>query len=459
MTFINIRISQFLSFFKSSFGAEHSRSIKAKKAIIYSFLFRGLSIITTLLLVPVAIDYLNSDNYGIWITISSVIAWLAYFDVGLGNGMRNKFAEALAKNDHELAKTYVSTTYALIALIFGLILVIFLIINPFLNWSQILNAPPEIGTQLTKLALIVIALFCFQILFQLISILLTAIQEAEKSAFLGFIGNLLSLVLIYIFSKTTSGNLLLAGFACSFSPVVIYFFSNVWFFNKKFKKYMPSIKHVRIIYAKDLMNLGMKFFVIQASLLIMFQASNLIIAQIFSPADVTKFNIAYRYFNVGIMLWWIILSPIWSAITEAWVKQDFLWIENIIRKLRNLWIILSLGTVLMLVFSNVVFKIWVGNEIEIPFSISVTLALYTITYSLYGIYAQFLNGVGKISLQLYSGMASIILFVPLSILLCRTTGVSGVVLANVFFNSINILWASRQYRKIIHGKASGIWNK
>jgi len=450
---------QLVNFIRSSIDNGHARSVKAKKTIISSFLFRGLSIVTTLLLVPVTVNYLNTTNYGIWITISSIIGWFAYFDVGLGNGMRNKFAEAVAKNDHELAKTYVSTTYTLMIIIFSVILILFLLINPILNWAKILNAPSEISTELSKLALIVFVFFCLQMVFQLIGTMLIANQEAEKSSLFGFLGNFLALIIVYLLTVTTSGNLIFIGLAYSISPVMIFLLASFWFYKRSFKIYTPSIKYVKLTYVKDLMNLGVKFFIIQTSVLVLIQASNIIIAQLFGPEEVTKFNIAFRYFNVVIMFWWIFISPIWSAITEAWVIKDIDWIKNVMKKLKIYWIILSIGTIIMLVFSEFMYRIWVGSEIEIPLSISISLAFYIISYSYNGIFYQFLNGVGVIKLQLYAGVFSTIFYVPLAILLCELIGVSGVIVANIVFNSINMVWSTIQYQKVINKKAFGIWGK
>ena len=51
------------------------RSVKATRHIILSLFSRGISIACSLLLVPMTIDYVNPTQYGIWLTISSVIAW------------------------------------------------------------------------------------------------------------------------------------------------------------------------------------------------------------------------------------------------------------------------------------------------------------------------------------------------------------------------------------------------
>lgn len=72
--------------------------------------------------------------------MSSIIGWFGFFDIGLGNGLRNRLAEALAKEDLKLARIYVSTTYAILSLIILGVLLLFYLVNPLLNWNKILNA-------------------------------------------------------------------------------------------------------------------------------------------------------------------------------------------------------------------------------------------------------------------------------------------------------------------------------
>jgi O-antigen/teichoic acid export membrane protein len=65
------------------------RTHKALFNIASSFVIKGASILLSLLLVPLTLDYLNPYEYGIWLTLSSVLMWINYFDIGLGNGLRN----------------------------------------------------------------------------------------------------------------------------------------------------------------------------------------------------------------------------------------------------------------------------------------------------------------------------------------------------------------------------------
>ena len=118
-----------LSSIKKFFSGEE-RSVKIKKNITALVFLKGISVIIAFLLVPMTLHYLNSVQYGIWLTLSSIVAWMVYFDFGLGNGLRNKLAEALAQSDFELAKSYVSTAYFLITfIIIGFLTILFVYLD------------------------------------------------------------------------------------------------------------------------------------------------------------------------------------------------------------------------------------------------------------------------------------------------------------------------------------------
>ncbi len=437
----------------------HQRSVKAKKNILASFVIRGCNIAISLILVPLTIHYVNPTQYGIWLTLSSIISWFTFFDIGFGNGLRNKFAEAIAKGEHELARIYLSTTYAILSIIIASVLLLFFCINPFLNWSAILNAPPGMASELSTLALLVFAFFCLQFVLQLITTIITANQQPAKASFFNFLGSLFSLTVIFILTKTTSGSLIYLGLSLGVTPVLVLAASSIWFYNRDYKKYAPSLKFIRFSYARNLMSLGLKFFIIQIAAIIFYETSNLIIAQLFGPAQVTSYNIAYKYFGIIPMVMGIIMTPFWSAFTEAWVNKDIEWIKTTIERLRRLWIVLTIVTLVMLVFANFIYQIWVGKQIVIAFTISATIASYVIINAWNVINSQFLNGVGKIKLQLYLALGGSAINIPLAIFLGKTLGIYGVVLSTTIISIVTAIVSPIQYSKIINNKASGIWAK
>ena len=129
------------------------------------------------LLVPLTINYLDTENYGIWLTLSSFIAWFSFFDIGLGNGLRNKFAEAKAKGDMTLARGYVSSAYFTIGAVSLGLIVIFTFLNYFIDWTKIFNASPSLQKDLSLLMPIVFGFFCLQLVVKLITTIYTADQH------------------------------------------------------------------------------------------------------------------------------------------------------------------------------------------------------------------------------------------------------------------------------------------
>ena len=69
-------------------------------------------------MVPLTLDYVDNECYGVWLALSSMVVWISFFDIGINNGLRNKLTAALAHNDYNLGRKYVSTTYAILFLIF-----------------------------------------------------------------------------------------------------------------------------------------------------------------------------------------------------------------------------------------------------------------------------------------------------------------------------------------------------
>ena len=71
-------------------SSNDQRTNIVKKNIIASLFIKGCSILISLLLVPITLGYVSSELYGIWLTLSSIMLWLNFFDVGFTLGLKNK---------------------------------------------------------------------------------------------------------------------------------------------------------------------------------------------------------------------------------------------------------------------------------------------------------------------------------------------------------------------------------
>ena len=443
------------SFFKNG----HSRTLLAKKNIVNSFLIKGASILVGLLLIPMTINYVNPTQYGIWLTLSSVISWFSFFDIGLGNGLKNKLAESNALGQNEKGQVYVSTTYFILTFISLIVFLLFFCINPFLSWESILNAASYTGQSLNLVALYVVGFFCVSLVLQLINTILIANHQIARSSLIGLIGSFFSLILIFVLNKNAEPSLINLVLVLAGVPLLIQLIFTIWIFMTGLSSLAPKYKLIDLKYAKDLIKIGGVFFIIQIGAMVLFQTDNIVIVQLFGPKEVTVFNIAYKLFSVIVMVFTIIMTPFWTAYTDAYVKKDFVWINETFFKIKKYWFFLSLLTALLFCLSPLIFKIWLNDSVKVATSITFVMSIYVIGYCWMMLHCFFLNGIGKISLQLYLYIGSSILNIPIAIILGKKYGVSGVISSNVLCFFVMGAVLSIQCKKILNETAIGIWNK
>ena len=440
------------------------RTKRIVENVFFSFSIKAGSIMVSLFLVPLTINYINPLQYGIWITISSIITWMSFFDIGLGNGLRNKLAQCLAINDFENGKKYVSTTYAILTILSAFIFILFLIINQFIDWRGILNIPNSVNDNIQTIMLIVICSFCVQFVLQILNIVLIASHQSAKSGFVTFMGQLFVVFFIYIFKRTTVGTLSLLVKISIFSPIIVLLLCSIYFYTKKLKQISPSIKAINFRYTKDILNSGTIFFILQLGAILLFQTDNIIISKVIGPSEVTNFNVSYRLFSVVTMIFTILITPYWSAFTEAYAKNDFIWMRKEVKKIRKIWVLSSFIFVPFLyLVSDFLFKIWVGKSVNISHGLSFSMSLYVIGHTCLFLNCYFLNGVGKIKLQFYLYIFSTLINIPLGVFLGKSYGLIGVVFSNIIiFVYMNVfLWIQANYilKGITANSRFKIWYK
>ena len=444
------------------FTKGHERSIKAKKNILASLIIRGLSIAISLVLVPLTINYINPTQYGIWLTLSSIVAWFSFFDIGLTQGLRNKFAEAKAKGEDSLAQIYVSTTYGILAIIFSLVWFAFVFANQFLNWAHILNISENMRSEVATLAIIVFTYFCLQFVLRIITTLLLANQQPAKSSLIDVLGQVFSLIFIIILVKTTEGSLIKLGFALCVSPLLVLVGANLFLFNGGLKKYRPVFSKIKFSYAKGLFNLGLIFFIIQIAGIIQYQTANIIILRNFGADEVTSYNIVFKYFGILNMIFAIFLTPFWSASTEAYLKNDIKWIKNGIKRYNQLNIVIFVIGCVMLIFSEKVYRLWLGEgNVIIGFYLSLWGFLNFALMMYAGKYVNFLNGINALRIQFFGSIISPLIYIAVAIILIKyyKMGVYALFIASIIANVNGYILSPLQYYMVVNKNKKGIWVK
>lgn len=438
----------------------NKRTLRAKKNILISFIAKGVSLIISFLIVPLTLGYVGKVEYGIWMTISSIISWFAFFDIGLGNGLRNKLAEALARDDRETAKVYISSTFALISFIAAIMFIGFLIAANFISWNKALNTNDIANYELFKIVVVVFFFFCVGFILRVLSSVLQAMQKYAVNDILGIIAQLLGLGAVFMLVKTTESSLFYLCLVYGSKSAIVMFFAAIFLFTGNLKELRPRYRFVSIKRAYPLLNLGIWFFINQILYLITAKSSVFLVVQFFGPAEVTIYNLAHRYMTVGSMMYIMVLTPFLSAFTEAYTKNEFGWIKSTINSIIKIWMVTTFLTILLMLIYRSFFKLWIGDEIVVPFTLIIALGISSLFMTLSSTYTLFLNGIGKIRLQFYVGLFFAITFIPFAYMFYYFNfGLISIVMPGIIYGIISSLIFRIQFKQVIGKNATGIWDR
>lgn len=446
---------------RKKFIGTDSRSKKMYKNTVAMIGIRGVSMILTLISAPIMLHHVDRADYGVLLTLTSIVGWVGYMDVGLGNGLRNKLPEFLAKGDFHSAKKIVSSCYVTLAIYVALIIVIFLMVSPFVDWLGVLNSPTSDAGEIRGLTNVVFIAFCIQFLFGLINSILFAYQMPAFQSLFTFVGQFVALIAlviqVYVFDITS---VLQIGAVNSIIPPLVLFWGSIGLFRTKLKEIAPSFKLFEFKSVGSILSLGLKFFVLQMITIVLFQANSIIIARVVSPEAVVEYNLAFKYVSLLTMIFTIVITPVWSATTDAYVRKDFEWINKTLSFSRKVCIASIFIGVLMVLASKFVYGMWLGRgSIDINYSTTGLILLYISFEMLYKVYGTIINGTGKVFAQIILTGIIAIIYIPLAIFLGNLCGLSGVLIANTIVFALNYVWSKLQCNKLINQTATGIWNK
>lgn len=437
-----------------------SRSSLLQKNIFASFVIKGWSALIVLLLVPATLHCLGEYKNGIWLTISSLLLWIDNMDIGLGNGLRNKIAEYMAHDEFERTRSLISSTFAMLTCIIIPVLLILLLLIALTDPYWIFNASPSKVDHLDQVLMATVTLVCTSFIFKLIGNFYMGMQLPAVSNLLIALGQTLALIGTYIVLWSGSHSLMLIALVNTVSPLIIYLLAFPYTFLYKYPHLCPSLKLIKLKEAKAVIHMGVQFFIMQISSVVLFMTSNILISNLFSPTMVTPYQITYRYFSILLVIFTVICMPFWNATTDAYQKNDIAWIRNATKKLRLMTVGILICLIVMIALSDIVYAIWIDQQTVIDLKMSIMMAAYIfiLIYSMR--YSYFINGIGKLRLQLIFTTAAAVLFIPLAYLMTQWThSIIWFMIVMCLVNIPGLIVNRIQFYKLINGKANGIWMK
>jgi len=441
-------------------GNDHERSARAARNILVAAVFQGTGLVLSLLLVPITLAYLGPLRYGVWVTVTSALAWFSFADLGVGNGLRNRLGESLARGDRALGRRYVSVAYGVVGIVAASASGLFLGLFPFLPWGRAFNAPADLAGEVGLLVLWVGLFWAGRLVVQQVAAVLLADERSGVVSGVFTAAQALVLVAVLALMRLPGPpSLPWLGFLVSAVPFSVLLGLSLWWFWGRYRDLKPTLHGLSLRLARELMGLGGGFFLLQMSAVVIYMTDNIIVAQLLGPAAVTPYNILYKYFWSVTLFFGLVGNQYWSAVVTARAQGDQAWIRTAFRRVLLLALAASGLVLVMALASGPVLRLWVGkNAPDAPLLLWL-MALYICQQMVTNALSAFTNGFGAIRVNVLAAVGGALVNIPLCVALASvgTLGSGGVVLAGMLSLLPSTVLLAWQLHLHLAGRSTGIW--
>ena len=410
-------------------SAERHRRIALTSAT--SIGARFLSMAVPLITIPLTLNYLGKELYGIWMTLSALTASIGYADLGIGLGFFNKVTEAIGKDDRRQARIYISSAFVMLSTVATLFGVAYLIGSHYINWATFFKASsPEATTVVPVVMLIFVICFLLNMPLSIVERLYLAHQEGFVSQIAQLITNFVYLLAVVVIVKANLGLpcLVLASSGLPLARLVVngarlFFLQRPWL--------MPSLRCFNFRAAREMMHVGFLFFILQLGVVIGYNSDNIVIARIRGAAAVADYSVAAKLFAIVMGLISATIVPFWPALMEAASIGDVAWVKKTFRRaIRTILAVTIPGSIFLFFASKIFIRVWTHNQLHTTSLVLIALAVWTVVGGLGNFIDAFLNAMNALKYKVVVFTAASVVNLALSIWLTKQLGAPGVVMGS-----------------------------
>ncbi len=424
--------------FRLLFSAYHSddhrrrRLVGLIQGIVTSVGNKSVGMLVSFLSVPLTIRYLGAEQYGAWVTIGSLLAWLALTDFGLGNGLTNAVTTAAGQDRPDLVRMQLSNGLFLLSAVASATALVLAIAWPFIDWSAVFGvksatARAEIGPAVA----VALAIFLLQFPLSIFGKVYLAYQEGRIGNYWGVTGNILSLLALVIVTQT-HGGLVWLVVAVSGTSLIVNTASAMWLMYFHRPALRPGARHVHFASMKSLGTVSSKFFLIGIMALVTFQTDNIVVGHFLGSDHVPEYSLTYSLFSYTALPQTILFSYLWTAYSEAIARRDIAWVKRTFHLNLGLGLGFTAVAVLGLAFIAKPFiQWWAGTAVLPSTSLVGWMAAWSMINAFTNPIACLLAAASHLKYQIMYSAVSTVSNLLLSIYLVQHWGVEGVIAATV----------------------------
>jgi O-antigen/teichoic acid export membrane protein len=393
---------------------------------------RGVGFLVSFLSVPLTIGYLGKERYGVWILLSSLLAWVRLADLGVSPGLRTAIASALGSGRPDLVRILLSTAFVLLCTIAAVLGLVAAVAWPWINWVALFGitteeARAEVGPAIATS----FGFFLLAFPLSITAVTYDALQEGKLQNYWGMAGNIASLVALIVVTHT-HGGLVRLVMAMSGTSLIVNILSSVWLFARYKPLLAPRPQAVQMSSVRRLLNSGGTFFLIQIVALVIFQTGNFIVAKFTGSASVPSYSLTYTLFSYSYLPQVILFNYLWVAYADAIARRDIGWVARALKRNLSFSLGFTLAAVVPLILiARPFIRLWTRGAVVPPFDLVYWMAAWSMINAFCSPIACLLAAADHMKAQLvYSALAAAV-SIALSIMLIQSWGVSGVIAGTV----------------------------
>lgn len=362
----------------TSNGRESERHRRAILTTITSILAKGITILTGFISIPLTVNYLGVERFGLWMTITSISMMFVFADFGLGNGLVNVLAKANGKNEKLIAKEAVSNVFFMQSFVALFLILIFGLTYKFISWSNFFNVTTDLAIQESAPA---VMMFFLIFAFKLPTAIVQKIQIAYQEGFISNLwqagGSILSLIALLVAINYKAGLTILI-FSMTGVETIVMIINLIYQFLFVRNWIAPSWKLFKLRKAKILLRIGLIFSIITLANIIGSSLDNIIIANYMGASSVSEYAVVQKLFSIMFIVTFI-TAPYWPAFGEAFAQLDYIWARKTQKKIQKISFYVTILLCLpLLVFGKFIIKIWIGPEIIPSFPLLIGFSFFWI---------------------------------------------------------------------------------
>lgn len=425
-----------LLFFKSRSisSGEYSprvRSIERYRRIAHSSLAsifaKGSTVLTSIITIPLTVNYLGIERFGLWMTLSSILVILSFVDLGLGTGLINAITRADGQDDRGAAHASISNTFFILFIQTALLITVLVAITPRINWQAVYNLKGSVAISEAGLAsFLLVFIYLLGLPFTVVQKTHDGYQEGYINHIFQIFGSVLTVVMVVIVIHIQLGlPWLVIAFAGVPRFALLANFSLHFLYQRPWLR--PTINIINFGIIKDLFRVGWVFFLLNLFTMIGFNADNIIISNILGASAVAEYAIVQKMAYIAI-LYWTFLQALWPAYGEALARRDYAWVKKTIY--RSIWLSSIGGLVLggfLYFFGQEIVELWIGSTIIPGKTLLLGFSIFIIINGFVGIIASVINSSTFVIRQLLPFTVATIVSLIIKIFIVTHYGASYVI--------------------------------